>query len=138
MSDPAPLSVRISAGSPEADLSAAIWPGVSTIYYPLAESADQIRAADARIAQLERRRGIRPGTVEIRPMIESPLGVARAHEIGASSNRIRTLGVGPRLSATLGLDPGTDAESLLYARSECELIARSLRLDPLHIGYVLD
>jgi citrate lyase beta subunit len=120
------LSVRISVASPEADLSAVVWPGVSTIYYPRTESADQIQAADAHIGRLEMLRGIRPGTITLVPVIESPLGITMAHEIASSSPRIQVVGVGPHL------------EALYYARSECELVARALGLNVLDIQYIFD
>jgi len=124
--------VRISRATPRADLAAVVWPGVSTIYHPRTESATQIRAVDARITELERLRGIRPGTVNVAPLIETPLGVALAREIASSSPRIQSFGVGPNIKMDL------DADSLTYARAECELIARALKLDPLDIQQVLD
>jgi len=130
--------VRISSASPEADLAAVVWPGVSTIYYPRPESVAQIQEADDSIARLERLRGIRPQTVAIRPVIESPLGVIMAHEIASGSPRVHAVGVGPNLRVSLGIEPGIDADALMYARSECELHARALGLDPQDVEYVLD
>jgi len=124
--------VRISLAAPQADLAAVVWPGVSTIYHPRSESAEQIQAVAAWIDDLEWLRGIRPGTVKLVPMIETPLGVARASEIGTSSARIHSFGVGPHLSMDL------DADSLTYARAECELVARALDLEPLDIQRVRD
>jgi citrate lyase subunit beta/citryl-CoA lyase len=124
--------VRITRATPQADLAAVVWPGVSTIYHPRSESAEQIEAVAARIAELERLRGIRPGTVNVVPLVETSRGVAMAGEIASSSPRIRSFGVGPNI----GLD--LDADSLAYARAECELIARALDLEPLDIQQVLD
>ncbi len=132
MSSQSGAGVRISRATPRADLAAVVWPGVSTIYHPRTESATQIRAVDARITELERLRGIRPGTVNVAPLIETPLGVALAREIASSSPRIQSFGVGPNIKMDL------DADSLTYARAECELIARALKLDPLDIQQVLD
>ncbi|MDQ6673802.1 MAG: aldolase/citrate lyase family protein [Chloroflexota bacterium] len=135
---PPQLGVRISLGSPEADLAAVVWPGVSTIYIPKVESADQIRSVAAHLGRLERLRGIRPGTIEVRPLIESATGVTMAREIASSSARIRAFGVGPNLHISLGVEPDADAEALKYARSECELQARALGLDPQDTRSVLD
>ena len=55
-----------------------------------------------------------------------------AGEIASSSSRIPSFGVGPNIGT------GLDADSLTYARAECELIARALKLDPLDIQQVLD
>jgi citrate lyase subunit beta/citryl-CoA lyase len=124
--------VRISRASPEADLSATVWPGVSTIYYPRVESAEEIQQVDAIVSRLEKLRGIRPGTIEIRPLVESPAGVSMADKIGSSSARIQALGAGPGLHEALGDD------ALAYAISEVELHARALSLAPVDISYVLD
>jgi len=134
-------SVRISAATPLADLAAVVWPGVTTVYHPRTDSAAQVHALDQRITHLERWRGIRPGTVRIIPLVETPRGVCMAHDIAASSARIRAFGSGPNLSVGLGLEPDADsqpADALLYARSECELQARALGLQPVAIREVLD
>ena len=125
-----PIGVRISAATPEADLSACVWPGVTTIFYPRVESREQVERADTLVSRLERQRGIRPRTVEIRPLIETPAGVSRAHGIASSSDRIHAFGLGPHVA--LG------GEALAYARGECELVARSLELTPVDVERVLD
>jgi citrate lyase subunit beta/citryl-CoA lyase len=132
MHNPEATGVRISRAAPEADLAAVVWPGVAAIYYPGAESVDEIRAADALITRLERLRGIRRGSIELRPLVESAIGVARAAELAASSTRIRAFGVGPRIEFAL------DGDALAYARLECELHARALGHEVLDIQYVLD
>lgn len=71
-------------------------------------------------------------------MIESPMGVVMAHEIASSSSRVHAFGVGPTMHVGLGVDPGSDADALMYARSECELHARARGIDPLDIRHVLD
>jgi citrate lyase subunit beta/citryl-CoA lyase len=116
------MGIRISAASPEADLSAAVSPGVTSVTIPRVESAEQIELADAHITRLERLRGMRPRTVQIRPVIESPRGVTLAVEIASSSPRVYVLEVGPSITLELGDD------ALGYARFECELHARALGL----------
>ena len=130
MSSAPGAGVRITVATPRADLDAVVWPGVSTIYHPRTESAAQIEAVTAHVDALERRRGIRPGTVRVVPLIETPLGVVMAREIAASSPRIDSFGVGPNIDV--------DLDALVYARAECELIARSLGLNPVDIQQVLD
>jgi citrate lyase beta subunit len=124
--------IRISVATPEADLSASVWPGMTAVYYPCVESASWLAEADAIIGRLEQLRGIRPGTVKIRPLIESSRGVTVAREIAARSSRVETFGVGPNVNLELGGD------SLGYARGECELVARSLQLAPSDSQWVLD
>jgi citrate lyase beta subunit len=116
------IDVRISAATPEADLAAAIWPGINSVRYARCESASQIQAADAQITRLERLRGICPGRVVVRPIIESCRGVTCSAEIAASSPRVGAIELGPSITLELGED------ALSYARSECELHARARRL----------
>jgi len=117
------VQVRISAAAPEADLGAAVWPGVASVACARVESAEHIERVDVEISRLERHRGIRPGQVEIHPIVESTRGVTQAAAIGVSSPRVRTLALGP----TITLEVGDDA--LDYARFECELQARALGLN---------
>jgi citrate lyase beta subunit len=126
------VNVRISAASPEADLSAVVRPGVATIYYPRAESAEQIQAADALISELEKLRGIRPRTVEMIPLIESPQGVVMSKAIASSSARVCACGIGPRMEHVL------DGDALTYATAQVELHARALGVAPIGVHYVLD
>jgi citrate lyase subunit beta / citryl-CoA lyase len=125
-------ALRITLAAPEADLLASVWPGVSVIYCPRVESASQLRALDAKVTELERLRGIRPGTIELRPLIESPLGVAMADEIAGSSRRVRVLGLGPAAELQMS------GEALAYGRSECALHARAHGLVAEDTGYLLD
>jgi citrate lyase subunit beta/citryl-CoA lyase len=124
--------VRISAATPEADLSAAVVPGVTAIFYPKVESPEQVQLADGLVHKLERLRGIRPGTVELCPMVETPIGVASAHAIASSSSRIGAFGVGPNIHHAL------EGDALTYARAECELQALALGRRPLDLRYVPD
>jgi citrate lyase beta subunit len=119
------VGVRISAASPEADLSASVWPGVTSITLPRVESVEQLRQAEVLINRLERRRGIRPGTVRIQALIASTRGVTRAPEIASVSSRVDGVGLAPAITLELG------EESLVYARSECELQARAHGVAPL-------
>ena len=132
MSEPSGIGVRITRAAPEADLEAVVWPDVSAVYYPRAESPAEIQAVARRIAEFERLRGIRPGTIGVIPLIESPQGVSVAGEIAAASDRIRVFGVGPNITLELGED------ALDYARGKCELHARALGLQPLDADSIRD
>jgi citrate lyase beta subunit len=114
----ASIQVRIAAATPEADLAAGVWPGVTSVIYPRVESSQQLLAADAEITRLERLRGIRPGHVRMQPTIDSSCGVAHVAEISGCP-RVDCLTVGPSITLEVGED------SLAYARGECELHARA-------------
>lgn len=114
-----------------ADLDAVVWPGIRRIRYPKTECGDEVRQMDAIITRLERERGIRPGSIEIDPGIETAIGVTNVYEIAASSPRIREFGAtsgGYDLSRDLGVEMFVDYDQFVYVRGESELAARALGL----------
>jgi citrate lyase subunit beta / citryl-CoA lyase len=131
-------NVRISLASCEADLAAVVWPGLSGVCCPSMESAGQVQRIEEVIGHYERLRGMRPGTVAIQPFIETARGVANAYDIASSSPRIEAFGPGPKLYLQLDVEPAPEGEALLYARSECELVARTLGLEPVATQYLAD
>jgi citrate lyase subunit beta/citryl-CoA lyase len=127
----AEVFVRINHDSMEADVEAAVWPGLKRIKYPKTEHAEEVRRLDALITRFERERGIDPGTIEIDPSIETALGVANVFEIAAASPRIREFGAttgGYDLSRDLGVEMFVDFDQFVYPRGEAELAARALGL----------
>src|SRR3972149_4538326 len=122
---------RINHDSVQADLEAAVWPGLKRIKYPKTEHACEVRLLDEIITRLERERGIEPGTVEIDPGIETAVGVTNIFEIAAASPRIREFGAptgGYDLSRDLGVEMLVDFAQFVYPRGEAELAARTLGL----------
>jgi citrate lyase subunit beta/citryl-CoA lyase len=130
--------VRISLASYEADLDAVVWPGLSSVYCPRVESAEQLQAIERHVASLERLRGIRPGVIALHPLIESPRGVLAAGEIAAATPRAQTFGAGPNLYLHLDAEPRQEGAALAYAQGECELVARALDLEPVSMEYLGD
>jgi citrate lyase subunit beta/citryl-CoA lyase len=122
------VTIRINAASPEADVAASVWPGLSAVTLPKAESGDQVRLVDAMITKYERLRGIRPGTVEVRTLIESAKGVANAVEIASASPRMHQFGGGGGydMSLDLGVEMFVGFDQFFYGRNECNLVARAL------------
>ena len=122
---------RINHDSVQADLEAAVWPGLKRIKYPKTEHAGEVRLLDEIITRLERERGIEPGTVEIDPGIETAVGVTNIFEIAAASPRIREFGAttgGYDLSRDLGVEMFVDFDQFVYVKGEAELAARTLGL----------
>jgi citrate lyase subunit beta/citryl-CoA lyase len=127
----AEVFVRINHDYVEADLEGVVWPGLSRVNYPKAETAEEIRKLDAIITRLERERGIRPGTVEIGANIETARGVANAHEIASASSRVRDFGGGSGydMSRDLGVEMFVGFDQFVYGKGELELVARALGLN---------
>jgi citrate lyase subunit beta / citryl-CoA lyase len=126
----AEVFVRINHDYVEADLEGVVWPGLSRVNYPKAETAEEIRKLDVIITRLERERGIRPGTVEIGANIETARGVANAHEIASASSRVRDFGGGGGydMSRDLGVEMFVGFDQFVYGKGELELVARALGL----------
>lgn len=123
--------VRINHDLMEADVEAAVWPGLKRIKYPKTETADEVRALDAMITRMERERGLEPGSVEIDPGIETAVGVCNMYEIATASPRIREFSAsngGYDLSRDLGVEMFVDYDQFVYSRGEAELITRALGL----------
>ena len=127
----AEVSVRINCAYVEADLEAAVWPGVCRISHPKTETAAQIQQVDEVITRLERERGIRPGTIEVNAMIETTLGVANSYQIASSSARVKSFsgGAGYDMSMDMGVEMFVGFDQFFYNRGEGELIAMALGLE---------
>ena len=127
----AEINIRINCAYPEADVPAAVQPGVTQINFPKAETAEQIRNLDKLITEMEKLRGIRPGTVRIGAAIETTLGVANSYEIASASPRIDSFGPGTGydMSMDMGVEMFVGFDQFFYNRGEGELIALALGLE---------
>ena len=106
----ASIFVRINKEFTEADLRAAIWPGISRVIFPKAESADEVIFVDNLLTELEKERGIPVGTIEIYPLLESALGVVNSYPIALSSPRVKVMA-----DAGGGYDTALDLEIEMFA-----------------------
>ena len=127
----AEINIRINCAYPEVDVPAAVWPGVSQINFPKAETAEQIRRLDELITEMERLRGIRPGTVRIGATVETTLGVANSYDIASASPRIDAFGPGTGydMSMDMGVEMFVGFDQFFYNRGEGGLIAMALGLE---------
>jgi citrate lyase subunit beta/citryl-CoA lyase len=128
------LAVRINRPIDQAteDLEASVWPGLTCVALPKVESADEVRARDGIITDLERSRGIAEGTVQMAVAVETALGVVRAFEIASASPRIVTIGVGAEdLTQEMGVQTTAEGRELLYARSKVLTDAYAAGVQPM-------
>ena len=126
------IYVRVNAlqtGMLEDDLDAVIVDGLLTVRLPKADSADTIRAVDAMLTELERKRGLAPGSIGIQPGMESAKSVWFAYEILSASPRIRSVTCGTAQDGDLQTDIGytwsAEGNEVLYIRSRVLLAARA-------------
>lgn len=126
--------VRINACDTDlalADLDGLVRPGVAGIILPKSETAEQLRAVDWVIGQLEKQRSVTPGGVRLIPLIETAAGIIAVNSIAREAPaRVRQLMFGAGdLTADLGI-AWTAAESeLADARSKLVLASRGGRLE---------
>jgi citrate lyase subunit beta/citryl-CoA lyase len=124
----ADITLRINCSYPEADVPAAVLPGLTQINFPKAETAEQIRNLDRLISEAEREQGMRPGAVRIGANIETTLGVANSYEIASASSRIDAFagGTGYDMSMDMGVEMFVGFDQFVYNRGEGALVAMAL------------
>jgi crotonobetainyl-CoA:carnitine CoA-transferase CaiB-like acyl-CoA transferase/citrate lyase beta subunit len=120
------------------DVEAVVVSGLAGIVLPKAESASDVLALAGLLDVLERRRGLRPGSVEVIATIETVAGLAAVDEIAAASPRVRCLGFGAGdFSLDVGLDwppPDGLSATVLNAKAALVLASRRAGLEPPHDG----
>jgi citrate lyase subunit beta/citryl-CoA lyase len=101
------MVVRVNAMTSmhfEEDIQAVARSGLDIVNLPKVESADEVKAASAMLAQLEHERGL-PYRIGILANIESPKGLRFAADIAAADSRIMGLQLGfGDLFEPLGID----------------------------------
>src|ERR671922_248128 len=92
-----------------ADLSAAVWPGLSGILIPRLESPQEVTEADGLLTQFEDRRGFRPGALQIVAVLDTAKGNDAALDIARASRRLWGLTLG-RADLIMDLRPEPSGE----------------------------
>jgi len=112
------------------DLAAVVVPGLHIIRIPKAESAAQLAAAAAVIADLEQARGIAAGTIVLVATIESAAGIMAAVDM-ARVPRLRSFAFGATdFVRDIGADPAAADLATLYARQHLVLVSRAAGIHP--------
>lgn len=100
------------------DIEAVVLAGVNVIRLPKTETAQDIRAVDEHITQVEAANGIPVGTTKMMAAIESAEGVLNAREIAAASERLIGIALGAEDYVTnLKTKRYPDGQELFFARS---------------------
>ena len=108
----AELFVQIDPELMLADLTAAVWPGLNGIVVTRAETPEQVVAIDGIISDLESRRGMLPGSVELVLCLETALGNHNGFEVAMASSRTWGLSLG-RADLVMDLRPEPSGETHL-------------------------
>jgi citrate lyase subunit beta/citryl-CoA lyase len=128
------VSVRINRPISQAvaDLEASIWPGLTCVSLPKVESAEEVKVREEVISDLEKRRGIPLGSIQITVTVESALGVIKAYEIACASPRIVTMSVGAEdLTREMGVRTTSEGKELWYANSKVLMDAYAAGVQPM-------
>src|SRR5579862_688386 len=117
-------------GACEADLDALMCPELHALNIPKAESAADVERFCALLDRAEAAHGIAPGSVVVRPVIETARGVRAAYEIAAASPRVTYMGgvaggFWGDLGATVGLIMSEHGTESLYLRSKVIIDVRA-------------
>ncbi|MBV9324432.1 MAG: hypothetical protein JO352_11645 [Chloroflexi bacterium] len=121
------VQVRINQAYIEADVAAAIWPGLSGLNMGHTLTSDQVRLMDACVSRVERERGLRPGTIEIDLSPDSVAGTVASEDLVDSSPRVKSFGGvgGYDYALSLGVEMFTGVDAFFYPRGLGSLIARA-------------
>jgi len=128
------VAVRVNRPLSQAtlDLEASVWPGLTCVSLPKVESAEEVQIRADIITDIERRRGIEAGTVQIAVAVETALGVVKAYEIASASPRIVSIGVGAEdLTQEMGVQTSAEGRELWYARSKVLVDAYAAGVQPM-------
>jgi len=99
----------------EADVAAAVRPGVTGVFLPKCESRSELDALSDMLAIHEENRRMQP--LAVSPLIESAVGLLASAAI-ASGPRVSFLQLGEvDLAADLGLEPGDDGREMAWPRA---------------------
>lgn len=131
-------AVRINALDAEgpADLAAAMPAHPDVIAYPMAKSAEEMRALHLALDQWEARLHVRANITEILPVCETALGVVDVRVIAGGSHRIRCALLGAEdLAADLCAERHPDAVELDHARRRFVLECRAAGIEPIDAPY---
>jgi citrate lyase subunit beta/citryl-CoA lyase len=115
-----------------ADLSAAVWPGVSGILIPHLESPREVREADSLLTQLEDKRGFRPGTLQIVAVLDTAKGNYHGMDIIRASRRVWGVTLGcADLVMDLRPEPSGEIHLMPYLMQRLITLANAAALVPL-------
>ena len=113
------------------DLENVVAPGVDGIVVPKIETPEALATVEWVITELERKRGLPDGGIDILPILETGLGVANARAIAAAAKRTRWLSFGAGdYTRDMAMDWTRAETECDHARAEIVLASRAEGLAP--------
>lgn len=113
------------------DIEAVVVPGLDGIILPKVESAADLQTAEWMIASLERARGLKPGGIDLMPIIETAKGYVALASIVQSGTRVRRVAFGAGdFTLDAGIRWSAEETELLPYRSNIVVHSRAAGLEP--------
>ena len=104
---------------------------VHIILIPKCESADDVKAVDAKVQEIRKEKGI-ANDVFLMPIVESALGCFRAYEIASASPNVVALTIGLEdYTADIGTQRTNEGRESFWARSQVVNAARAAHVQPI-------
>jgi citrate lyase subunit beta/citryl-CoA lyase len=121
------VQVRINQAYIEADVAAAVWPGLSSLNMGHTLTPDQVKLMDVAITRMERERGLRPGRIEIDVSPDSVYATVALEDLVDVSPRMTSFGGvgGYDYALSLGVEMFTGVDAFFYPRGLGSLVARA-------------
>ncbi len=122
----------LATGLTAEDLKYVVVKGLDGVMLPKSESKEEIIELDQILKGEEAKKRLKPDTISIMPLLESPRGVLNASEVATASERVVALGFGAgdflrefgEGFAIARLSPDEYFPMILYARSRVSIAAR--------------
>ena len=128
--------VRVNKPIAYADIEASVWPGISGIVLPRVESAAEVAEASGYVGEMERRRGIETGSLQMVLLLESAGALWRIREIMTADPRVTQAGLDESdLAAAMGITPLPDHDPFVYARGRLIVEATAAGVQPIGVRY---
>lgn len=112
------------------DVEVAIAPRIHSLVLPKVENAQHIRILSEVVGELERERGMMPGTTKFVVLVETAAAFSRMEEIAQSDPRVVAMSLGSEdFSTSCGMLPGEDG--LYVPKMHMLVLARAAGIIPL-------
>jgi citrate lyase subunit beta/citryl-CoA lyase len=118
------------------DLFSVAHPALTGISVPKIETPQQIPVIDTFLAEAEKRRGLKPGSLGLIVNIESALGLVNVHEILKAGKRIVAVSMGGEdYALDLDIVRTESAEELNYPRQTIAVAARAAEVQAIDMVF---
>jgi len=132
----AEVFVRVNKPLLYADTEASVWPGLAGIVHPNTEAGAEIEEAAAVLEEMERRRGIAKGTLQIIALLDSGKGVWDVREIIKASPRVCSVALDEsNLCMNLGIVPDPDFDPFIYHKGRIVIEGTTARVQPVGVSH---